>query len=140
MWENGASRFATLLPYDWYYPVLDRLLVLPLSVLNVLGGFDGVRSDSTIEFRHERGHYFDFTFCAVPMSAWETFVPAYVRFCHDFRRETGFRVTLLSEVYVMSRDNELPRIFQKLNSFGAPWIVASVVWHESHQSTLPVPR
>jgi hypothetical protein len=104
LWENGASRFATLLPYDWYYPVLDRLLVLPLSVLKLLGGFDGMRSDSTIEFRHERRHYFDFTFCAVPMSAWETFVPAYVRFGHDFRRETGFRVTLLSEVYVMSRD------------------------------------
>jgi len=104
LWEYGASRFATLFPYDWYYPVLDRLLVLPLSVLNLLGGFEGMRSDSTIDFTQARRHYFDFTFCAVPMSAWESFVPAYVRFCGEFRRETGFRVTLLSEVYVMSRD------------------------------------
>ena len=58
---------------------------------------------------HDRLHgrapaYFDFTFCAVPMSAWQEFVPAYLRFCKDFRRETGFCGTLLSEVYVMSRD------------------------------------
>jgi amino acid transporter/nucleotide-binding universal stress UspA family protein len=33
---------------------------------------------------------------------------------------------LMSITYVMSRDNELPRIFQKLNSFGAPWIGAIV--------------
>ena len=33
---------------------------------------------------------------------------------------------LMSITYVMSRDQELPRIFQKLNSFGAPWIGAIV--------------
>jgi amino acid transporter/nucleotide-binding universal stress UspA family protein len=33
---------------------------------------------------------------------------------------------LMSITYVMSRDGELPRIFQKLNSFGAPWIGAIV--------------
>jgi nucleotide-binding universal stress UspA family protein len=33
---------------------------------------------------------------------------------------------LMSITYVMSRDNELPRVFQKLNSFGAPWIGAIV--------------
>jgi amino acid transporter len=33
---------------------------------------------------------------------------------------------LMSITYVMSRDDELPRIFQKLNSFGAPWIGAIV--------------
>jgi amino acid transporter/nucleotide-binding universal stress UspA family protein len=31
---------------------------------------------------------------------------------------------LMSIVYVMSRDAEMPAIFQKLNSFGAPWIAA----------------
>src|SRR5947207_8709141 len=31
---------------------------------------------------------------------------------------------LMSITYVMSRDDELPRMFQKLNSFGAPWIGA----------------
>ncbi len=33
---------------------------------------------------------------------------------------------LMSVLYVMSRDNELPRFFQKLNGFGAPWIGAVV--------------
>jgi amino acid transporter len=33
---------------------------------------------------------------------------------------------LMSIVYVMSRDGELPAIFQKLNGFGAPWIGAIV--------------
>jgi nucleotide-binding universal stress UspA family protein len=33
---------------------------------------------------------------------------------------------LMSILYVMSRDGELPRFFQKLNGFGAPWIGALV--------------
>ena len=33
---------------------------------------------------------------------------------------------LLSIVYVMSRDGEMPSIFQKLNSFGSPWVAALV--------------
>jgi amino acid transporter/nucleotide-binding universal stress UspA family protein len=33
---------------------------------------------------------------------------------------------LMSITYVMSRDGELPSIFQKLNGFGAPWIGAIV--------------
>ena len=105
LWEYGASFFGTLLPFDWYYPIADRLLVLPLRVLSLLGGFDGMRADSTVDFKSRRRRYFDFTFCAVPMSRWEEFVPAYVRLCDEFRRETGFRPSLLSEVYVMSRDD-----------------------------------
>src|SRR5207237_5966895 len=31
---------------------------------------------------------------------------------------------LMSIVYVMSRDGEMPGIFQKLNGFGAPWVAA----------------
>ena len=31
---------------------------------------------------------------------------------------------IMSIIYVMSRDGELPAIFQKLNGFGAPWIAA----------------
>lgn len=33
---------------------------------------------------------------------------------------------LMGTLYVMSRDGELPRFFQKLNGFGAPWIAAIV--------------
>jgi hypothetical protein len=31
---------------------------------------------------------------------------------------------LMSIIYVMSRDRELPAIFQKLNGFGSPWVAA----------------
>ncbi|MDB5318498.1 MAG: UspA protein [Phycisphaerales bacterium] len=31
---------------------------------------------------------------------------------------------LMSIMYVMSRDGEMPAVFQKLNSFGAPWVAA----------------
>lgn len=31
---------------------------------------------------------------------------------------------LMSIIYVMSRDSELPSVFQKLNGFGAPWVAA----------------
>ncbi len=31
---------------------------------------------------------------------------------------------LMSIVYVVSRDNELPPVFQKVNRFGAPWVAA----------------
>lgn len=33
---------------------------------------------------------------------------------------------LMSITYVMSRDGEMPRFFQKLNGFGSPWIAAIV--------------
>jgi amino acid transporter len=33
---------------------------------------------------------------------------------------------LMSIVYVMSRDGEMPNLFQKLNGFGAPWVGAAV--------------
>ena len=33
---------------------------------------------------------------------------------------------LMGLLYIMSRDSELPRLLQKLNSFGAPWIAAIV--------------
>jgi amino acid transporter/nucleotide-binding universal stress UspA family protein len=33
---------------------------------------------------------------------------------------------LMGTLYVMSRDGELPRMFQKLNAFGAPWVACLV--------------
>src|SRR5437763_1494960 len=33
---------------------------------------------------------------------------------------------LMSIIYVMSRDNEMPALLQRLNRFGAPWIAAGV--------------
>lgn len=104
LWENKASFFATLLPYNWFFRVLDALVALSLVGISWLGGFRGRRADSTIDFKFDRSHYFDFTFWAIPLSRWEEFIPQYVAFCRDYRRETGFRCSLGSEVYFINRD------------------------------------
>jgi len=104
LWENKASFFATLLPYNWFFRVLDRLVAVSLVTLSRLGGFKGRRADSTIDFKFDRSHYFDFTFWAIPLSRWEEFIPQYIAFCRDYLRETGFRCSLGSEVYFINRD------------------------------------
>ncbi len=104
LWENKASFFATLLPYNWFFRVLDRLVAVSLVGLWRLGGFRGRRSDSMIDFEFDRTHYFDFTFWAIPLSRWEEFIPQCVAFCRDYLRETGFRCSLGSEVYFINRD------------------------------------
>jgi L-gulonolactone oxidase len=104
LWENGVSFFATLLPYNWFFRIQDRLIGFFLVGISRLGGFRAHRSDSMIDFKFDRGHYFDFTFWAVPVSRWEDFIPEYVAFCRDYLRKTGFRVSLLSEVYFINKD------------------------------------
>src|SRR5918997_3820135 len=104
LWENKASFFATFLPYNWFFRVLDGLLALSLVGLSRLSEFRGRRADSMIDFKFDRSHYFDFTFWAIPMSRWEEFVQQYVAFCRDYLRETGFRCSLGSEVYFINRD------------------------------------
>ncbi len=105
LWETGVSSLPTLLPYNRAFDVLDRGVWTVLGTLHLLGGFRARRSDSTIAFKAKRRHYFDFTFWTLPASRWEEFIPAYLRFCDDFRRETGFRVSLISEAYLMNRDD-----------------------------------
>src|SRR5918997_2646097 len=104
LWENKASFFATLLPYNRFFRVLDRLIAVSLVGLSRLGGFRGRRADSMIDFQFDRSHYFDFTFWAIPLSCWEEFIPQYIAFCRDYQRETGFRCSLGSEVYFINRD------------------------------------
>jgi hypothetical protein len=104
VWENKASFFATLLPYNWFFRILEGLIVLSLTGLSWLGGFRARRSDSTLDYAFERGHYFDFTFWAIPMSRWEEFIPRYVAFCCHYLRETGFRSSLASSVYFINKD------------------------------------
>jgi hypothetical protein len=104
LWENGVSFFPTLLPYDWFYGVMDRSLPAILRGLSTVGGFTARRYDSTIDFTFRRRHHFDFTFWAIPVSRWSGFVPATLAFCDDFRRGTGFRVSLVGEVYRLNED------------------------------------
>jgi L-gulonolactone oxidase len=104
LWEQGASFFPTLLPANWFFGVLDEAVAVHLLTIGKLGGFEARRSDSTVDFRFKRRHYFDFTFWAIPASRWTGFLPEYIRLCREFRRETGFRASLLSQVYLMGRD------------------------------------
>ncbi len=105
LWETGTSSLPTLFPFNRVFDALDDGVWLVLRVFRLLGGFRALRSDSTIEFESKRWHYFDFTFWTVPVSRWADFIPAYVRFCDDYERETGFRVSLISEAYLMNQDD-----------------------------------
>jgi FAD/FMN-containing dehydrogenase len=106
LWETGTSAFPTLMPLNRVFGLLDHGVWAVLCGLDLLGGFRARRSDSTIDFTSKRWHYFDFTFWTVPVSHWAEFIPAYVRFCDDFLEETGFRVSLISEAYLMSQDDK----------------------------------
>src|SRR5262249_38245552 len=72
--------------------------------LRLIQRFDGYRADAMIDFRRSRATYFDFTFWAFPVSAWSTVVPGYLDFCETFRRRTGFRPALPTEVYFIRKD------------------------------------
>ena len=103
-WESGVSTLPTLFPFNWLYGAQDHSLAYQLQVLRGLGGYRGRRYDSTIDFKFKRRSFFDFSFWAIPASRWAQFAPTYMRFCQDFRRETGFRSSLPSEVYWMAQD------------------------------------
>jgi len=103
-WESGVSTLPTLFPFNWLYSAQDHSLAYQLQVLRGLGGYRGRRYDSTIDFKFKRRSFFDFSFWAIPASRWAQFAPTYMRFCQDFRRETGFRSSLPSEVYWMAQD------------------------------------
>ncbi len=104
-WENGASFLTTALPRNGWFDVFDRLVAGGFRLTSALGGFRAHRGDSMIDFQWRRRHYFDFTFWALPLSAWERAVPAYLDFCERFRRESGFRAALATEVYFVRRDD-----------------------------------
>lgn len=104
IWAEDASLFVTLVPYNWFFSFFDRVLVAAFKVLALLGGFTGRRADSNIDYKFDRIDYFDFTFWAIPVSRWEEFIPRYVRFCQDYFHETGFRASLVSSVYFISKD------------------------------------
>jgi hypothetical protein len=99
-----VSFLPTLLPSNRVFDLVDRSVAPVLLTLGRMGGFRARRSDSTIRFRARRRNVFDFTFWALPVSRWSEFVPAYLAFCDYYRRETSFRVSLISEVYLMNRD------------------------------------
>jgi FAD/FMN-containing dehydrogenase len=104
LWESGASFFPTRIPHNWWFDTQDRLLQGQLRILTAMGGFRAHRWDSTVDFKPNRSHYVDFTFWAVPVSRWSEFTPAVRKFCGDFRKETGFRMSIMAEVYSLAQD------------------------------------
>jgi FAD/FMN-containing dehydrogenase len=103
-WEHGATSLTTLLPYNRFYYGLDRFTAGGFLALNLGGGFYAHRSDSMVNFAFKRWHVADFTFWAMPIRRISEFMPAYLRLIKDFERRTGFRMSLLSEVYFLTRD------------------------------------
>jgi len=72
---------------------------------HLVRGYRAYRSDSLVDFTHDRDTFFDFTFWAFPERDWDTLVPAYVEFCREFARDNGgFRPALFTEVYFISQD------------------------------------
>jgi FAD/FMN-containing dehydrogenase len=104
-WELGATSMTTLLPYNRFYYLLDRVTAAGFLGLGLGGGFRAHRSDSMVNFKFKRWHVADFTFWAMPVSCLQEFMPAYVRFIKAFEARTGFRMSLLSEVYFLNRDD-----------------------------------
>ena len=104
LWESGASFFPARLPHNWWFDTQDRLLQTQLRVLTALGGFTAHRWDSTVDFKPNRSDWVDFTFWAIPVSRWVEFTPAVRKFCERFREQTGFRMSIMAEVYALARD------------------------------------
>jgi hypothetical protein len=104
IWADKASFFATLVPYNLFFRIFDRVLILAFRILTLLGGFRARRADSNIDYKFDRTNYFDFTFWAIPVSRWEEFIPRYLSFCRDYFQETGFRASLVSSVYFINKD------------------------------------
>lgn len=90
-----------------YFRVLDYgLRWFFLRGLNFLGASRSYRADAMIDFKRSRSSYFEFTFWAFPVSQWATVVPAFLEFCAEFTRRTGFRPALPTEVYFIRRDDD----------------------------------
>jgi FAD/FMN-containing dehydrogenase len=113
-WRWGARPFNTLLRWlprklrrhaiALYVSALETW-VLRLFFLRLLGRFESYRADAMIDFERPASSYFDFTFWAFPVSSWARVVPAYLEFCEQFKRQSGFRPALPTEVYFIRKDD-----------------------------------
>ena len=98
---------------------------LPEPLFELLEGYTAHRSDSMINFTHDRQTYFEFTFWAFPQDDWEKLLPLYLKFCEDFHRDTGFRASLFTEIYFIAKDESSPLSF----SLDAPIFTLDMVDH-----------
>jgi FAD/FMN-containing dehydrogenase len=106
LWDNPLAELLRDHPIGHALSALggrlfDKVLALGLLALN----FRARRADTSIEFAADRPDYFDFTFWAFPASRWGAIVPRYLEFCEAFQRDTGFRPSLPTEIYSITRDD-----------------------------------
>lgn len=104
IWADKSSLFTTLLPFNWFYGIFDKVTVAAFRILSLLGGFNARRSDSNIDYQFDRFHFFDFTFWAIPVDRWSEFVPAFIAFCREYFENTGFRTSLVASAYFINHD------------------------------------
>lgn len=72
---------------------------------DLVRGYRAYRSDSLVDFSHDRATFFDFTFWAFAERHWDRLVPEYIRFCRDYsRRHGGYRPALFTEIYFIPQD------------------------------------
>jgi len=109
IWESGGSAIATIFPYNWAFNLLDKIFALPF--LYIVGTFRACRSDTTIDFKEKRWHYFDFTFWAIPASQWSKIIPEFMDWADAYLKHTGFRPSLSTEMYFIRRDQHSPLSF-----------------------------
>jgi FAD/FMN-containing dehydrogenase len=113
-WRWGARPFNGVLrrlPKRLQRVLLDLWIsiletgFLKVFFMNLLVRFESYRADAMIDFKRPVSSYFDFTFWAFPVSTWSRVVPEYLEFCERFRRQTGFRPALPTEVYFIRQDD-----------------------------------
>lgn len=105
IWENGSTSITRLAPYNFWFWIFDRLVGFFFVGPEGIRHFRAHRTDAMINFEHDRPYYFDFAFWAIPASQWNAVIPAYLKFCKEFRRRTGFRPALPTEIYFIRKDN-----------------------------------
>jgi FAD/FMN-containing dehydrogenase len=112
-WKIGARPFFILvLPF--LPDVINRWLLKAYSwcldhglrwfLVYWVGSYRSYRADGMIDFKRSLPSYFEFTFWAFPVSRWGTVIPAYLEFCAEFKRRTGFRPMLPTEAYFIRKD------------------------------------
>jgi hypothetical protein len=113
-WTTGARPLSA--PLHLLPPRLRRRIILAwawildhgflkMFLLRLVSRFASYRADAMIDFKRPVSSYFDFTFWAFPVSSWDKVLPAYLRFCERFLRDSGFRPALPTEVYFIRKDD-----------------------------------
>jgi amino acid transporter len=98
--------------------VLNLLLALVMAALAAPGPHQIDRDNHTNDMLAHMAHVY-----VGPWGEWVVRIVAGMLLLSATNTAVG---ALTGTIYVMSRDGELPLIFQRLNGFGAPWLAAII--------------